>query len=807
MSGVDPKFLSDWQADSSAFAFPPWDNPSEWDTSQESSPDADFPDPASLTGSLNGDRPDINLLDRASDFLSTNFSSQDASPERFVLAEAPIETKGSCDVSPRTLSSTTDDNIETWQQFRLLPSLPGGMPPEAQYLYPYSKGRRSPTNPVVVEDVGELAQSQEIPDVQPIMPFQSIPQAFPFVSGPWSNAAQPTTAENLALAPEPVPLSVEPEMEAKDGQNLGGFQDALRSLDWRWFSNPDARLSANPGTISFSTLPQDLSFQQDGQSGSSDSPQHTSKSSSIAGDMPGIYDFPYLTTGVDMTAFPEQQQLSDESDSQDVKWENTPQVDGLPDVSQTRSSSNAPTFVNETPSESLMRCFPSRPGTASSAAKRAAVDRIPLSLQSVITARKRRQRNSTSSIELPQQPKPLQIVQEDGQGGSIASADFVSPPRGARRKGPLSTIGRANAGLRRKNKDTCVQCRLNKRKCDGHSPCDACRPTLHEQPCARACFANIVEYGTCNYISQRAINHPTIDGSGRVRIEIPSSFDLNDLLSFLGERQGRFNIRATQAWGSLYVLDLGETYRFLKSLSEYNGNSRSSFLEFIDRRLVESKDKSKNWLSCLRDCDPMNHVYALLSQWNNMPSRAKYSFVPLQPGTEEQPMDTSNPEHKREILLAAQLSRIFCRMLEVEGFRKLERDFYNIKWKQISHDTHVRFLSELGHILLSLRWRVSWWKRLGDGGKEPDPSKQHYVDRVELLCRILYVYYTCVLAKLPSWSISDVPKGIWSTYADTEKAIWDDYPLDPTDAGFQNWMGRGREIIEEAGIVKRFAKN
>lgn len=73
MSGVDPKFLSDWQADTSAFAFPPWDNPSEWDTSQESSPDADFPDPASLTGSLNGDRPDINLLDRASDFLSTNF--------------------------------------------------------------------------------------------------------------------------------------------------------------------------------------------------------------------------------------------------------------------------------------------------------------------------------------------------------------------------------------------------------------------------------------------------------------------------------------------------------------------------------------------------------------------------------------------------------------------------------------------------------------------------------------------------------------------------------------------------------------
>lgn len=113
-------------------------------------------------------------------------------------------------------------------------------------------------------------------------------------------------------------------------------------------------------------------------------------------------------------------------------------------------------------------------------------------------------------------------------------------------------------------------------------------------------------------LAQRAVNHPTMDRSGRVRMEIPTEFDLNSLLSFLGERQGRFNIRASQAWGSLYVLDLGETYRFLRSLSEYNGNNRSSFLEFIDRRIVESKDKSKNWLTCVRDCDPMNNVYVSL---------------------------------------------------------------------------------------------------------------------------------------------------------------------------------------------------
>jgi hypothetical protein len=98
-------------------------------------------------------------------------------------------------------------------------------------------------------------------------------------------------------------------------------------------------------------------------------------------------------------------------------------------------------------------------------------------------------------------------------------------------------------------------------------------------------------------------------------MEIPAEFDLQNLLSFLGERQGRFNIRASQSWGSLYVLDLSETYKFLRSLCDYNGNSRANFLEFIDRRIVESKDKSKNWLTCVKDCDPMNNVYVCSSTY------------------------------------------------------------------------------------------------------------------------------------------------------------------------------------------------
>ena len=64
-------------------------------------------------------------------------------------------------------------------------------------------------------------------------------------------------------------------------------------------------------------------------------------------------------------------------------------------------------------------------------------------------------------------------------------------------------------------------------------------------------------------------------------MEIPSEFDLSQLLSFLHERQGRFNIRASQGWGSLYVLDLGETYKFLKSLSKFLDEHRQKKKEKV----------------------------------------------------------------------------------------------------------------------------------------------------------------------------------------------------------------------------------
>lgn len=795
-AGIDPKILDSYQSDT-VFTIP-WENsgyeqPLDWDASQDSNhSDSEF---AELSANP-------SLLGQPSGYHSDDNSKHGSPPNnKFGVADASAEGTLSSTVSPKTLPSA-DDNFqldESWPQLQMFNNMMAGFPMDAPLLYPYGKEPPASTDAFIVEDGASLPQGQGFSDIpsEHFMQFQNISHAFPFTTNePWTgsitNTAEPVTGQL------PASSTVGPQPLNKGTRHMDSFRNPLQSPETRWLDNLESQLSSNiTSPSSFSTFPQHSLFIKDEVTGQ-DLFQYKSESSSVSDDIPGTYEFSYSATGDDVPAFADRQ-LDEEN-----LWKSSQKEESPSEVSHGPQTATA-FVVSEDPSEPLFSSVPSSTRASPLTTQRAPAKPQALGAQSATAIKKRKKR--AQSVGLIQDgQKPLQIVQEDGQGGAIASADFVSPPRGARRKGPLSMAGRANAGMRRKNKDTCVQCRLNKRKCDGNAPCDACRPTLHEQPCARACFSSIVEYGTCNYISQRAINHPTLDKSGRVRLNIPSEFDLNDLLSFLGERQGKFNIRATQAWGSLYVLDLGETYKFLRSLSEYNGNSRSNFLEFIDRRIIESKDKSKNWLTCVKDCDPMRNIYTLLSRWNNMPSRASYSFIPLEADGEEKPMDVNDPTHQREILLAAQLSRIVCRMVEVEGFRKLERDFYNIKWKQISQETHMNFLKELGHILLTLRWRVSWWKRLGDGGREPDPTKQHYVDRVDLLCRILYVYYTCVLAKLPSWSASEVPKGIWSTYADAENPVWDDFPVDPTDDGFKSWIERGTELIEQSGAPIRVAK-
>lgn len=374
--------------------------------------------------------------------MDSRCSSQVTSP-KFSLPDGTVSST----VSPRTLPSSTDENLhpdESWPRFQLFNSSAAGMSTDASLFYPYAKEPAASTGTVIVDDSGDMANGQGLPDAHSdLMCFQNMhmPQIFPFATDSLADATVNPTA-GAPPAEEPIPLSTIPPVGAK-GANGFADQASMQSFD---LPGPNGIPASG---ASFLPISQDIGFDDPvGQ----DSLQYKSESSSVSGDFPGLYEFPYSGTSDDAPAFADR---SFDGDSlQYGKW-SASDDDAPPEAPQQLPTTAF--MVSEELPESPVNPLPSRSKTAS---QRTAT-KPPLAVQSVATVRKRRQRSGGFSEN---SAKPLQIVQEDGQGGSIASSDFISPPRGARRKGPLTTAARANAGMRRKNKDTCVQCRLNKRK-------------------------------------------------------------------------------------------------------------------------------------------------------------------------------------------------------------------------------------------------------------------------------------------------------------------------------------------------------
>lgn len=362
--------------------------------------------------------------------------------DNFNYADGIAEGTGSGTISPQTLPSSTDDNFhadEAWPQFQLFNSVAANMAMEAPLLQSFGKTVPPSDRAVIVEDMGEMhGQGFHDPAAEALM-YQQMPSTFQMMPEQWSEIPQNINAENV---PAPPPVSAPMVSNTTKNQTMGDFQTSPATY---WQHDVEPQVPAAQAS------PASLITQQSQVQHPQESLQFKSENSSVSGDVSGIYECSYSATSEDPSVFAEHQ-LDDGPDWKiDFSESNSPEA--------TSGGKTTAFMVSETPSESLLSTVPARSKSLSQRSGRP----MPLAVQSTGAVRKRKNRNAQGSIDhgLSQ---PLQIVQEDGQGGSIASADFVSPPRGARRKGPLSMVGRANAGLRRKNKDTCVQCRLNKRK-------------------------------------------------------------------------------------------------------------------------------------------------------------------------------------------------------------------------------------------------------------------------------------------------------------------------------------------------------
>lgn len=334
------------------------------------------------------------------------------------------------------------------------------MPLDPVYPNQYAKSAHGPNDTVIVED-SERGMDGLLADFQrsrTLSSYQRLRQSISYKvhnNGNKNNRWSNSVGFSSSFMPTQFPIS--PPLEAQSEANHASI--AGTSINQQWFPNADMAIGTKMPD-SYQILSQDMPMYNQPQPVKVE-PQTESRSPSIHSNGVSVSIDSYSTMGSNDRQFSaensvKEEQLHivewDESSSAERSLKSSPEFPKVSGFMVSEDTSDIPQISLEQERRSL---------SASLAVSR----HTPSALQPASVARRRKHRNnSIINIEQIQQPRPLQIVQEDGLGGAISSEDFVSPPRGARRKGPLTIVGRANAGLRRKNKDTCVQCRLNKRK-------------------------------------------------------------------------------------------------------------------------------------------------------------------------------------------------------------------------------------------------------------------------------------------------------------------------------------------------------
>ena len=182
-----------------------------------------------------------------------------------------------------------------------------------------------------------------------------------------------------------------------------------------------------------------------------------------------------------------------------------------------------------------------------------------------------------------------------------------------------------------------------------------------------------------------------------------------------------------------------------------------------------------------------------------MPSRNSYDVLPHNVSALGHALDVEDHQDRGTIVFASQLCRIVLRALEIEAFDALQKSVNELTKGGKSDDDIEVLIDQLGRILMSLRWRVSWWAIVGDS---PDEG---FTSRVKKLTQVLYCYYFVARKKMPPWS-GQLPSKIRSVYADVEP-IYEDLPLTDSLDGFHAWMQKGQAVIHAAKVQQNTTRS
>lgn len=176
-----------------------------------------------------------------------------------------------------------------------------------------------------------------------------------------------------------------------------------------------------------------------------------------------------------------------------------------------------------------------------------------------------------------------------------------------------------------------------------------------------------------------------------------------------------------------------------------------------------------------------------------MPSRNMYHVLHLNSKQPARTLDIDNNNDKEFILFAISLSRIVLRALELRLFQSLQKELNELPKSSKSDADVAVLLGQIGQLLISLRWRISWWTTIGACSDHEAHSGDSFKERATNLAHVLYCYFFVVKKK--SWSgANSTQQPVVSTYPDADP-VEEYLPEVDTLQGFHDWLDQGHELI------------
>ncbi|KAL7934591.1 hypothetical protein V8C35DRAFT_32940 [Trichoderma chlorosporum] len=413
-------------------------------------------------------------------------------------------------------------------------------------------------------------------------------------------------------------------------------------------------------------------------------------------------------------------------------------------------------------------------------------------------------RLSTGQAHIPILPRPRTQGGID-KGGMSKSYGKTLPkkPRG-KRIGPLREGKRQLATKRRNERTVCIGCKMAKVMCDGREEgrdCSRCTSSHSNAPkpfvCASASFCELVQQALYTI-------YPFTSDGFRLQVDLPSEINIKHILHVMDELQKNYDaFRVYGRHGLLYELDLHACWVYINSTCSPVGHP---FQQFINGLKVQKQD---TWKTCIRDghSRPLNKqsLCDVLLALDDMAPWATYALRPKPSdfhGRESNEFGTALlPDHELDrqiIIIAAQLSRIIG--------RKLELQFYDHLKKALANPCICRELVlEVGRTLMSLRRRLTQWTchtYQWTGSSFPTaPESASRVDeddkggnlfsssvsRLKNLCQVLYVYF-CYMRRRLSPNEQEGIRTMMVLYPDCEVEVEESFPQYESIDGFEEWL-------------------